>query len=351
LIDPHVHLRDWDQADQETVRHGLQVARWAGLDAVFEMPNTSPPLTSRATIERRIALADRVCGEIGITHGLYAGLTSSPDQVREVVEAHADLYPRVVGLKLFAGHSTGHMGIVDLEDQRSIYRQLARAGYRGVLAVHAEKESHLGTWDPARPSSHARARPPEAEVASVEDQVRLAEEEGFCGVLHIAHLSVPRTLGVMREARGRRIPFRITCGITPHHALLTAEDMDRPGGALLKVNPPLRPRCLQVQLLAALLDGEVDWIETDHAPHALEAKTTGHASGVPGLPFYPSFLRILLARGLHPSTLDDLTHGNVERVFGFSVPRRAHAGPRALSGEYPFDPFSGVHEDGSCPTA
>jgi dihydroorotase len=229
-----------------------------------------------------------------MTHGLYAGITADPEQIRGVAGAHARLYPRVVGLKLYAGHSTGRMGVVSVREQELVWRTLAEVGYRGVVAVHAEKEDLLGTWDPGRPSSHATARPPEAEMESARDQIRLAAEAGFRGVLHLAHVSVPGTLGIVREARARSPGYTITTGVTPHHVLLCAEDMDRPGGHLLKVNPPLRPRAMAGELLAELLAGAIDWIETDHAPHTLRDKTEAHASGIPVFPFYRAFLPEIL---------------------------------------------------------
>jgi dihydroorotase len=356
VIDPHVHLRDWKESAKETLRHGLEVAARAGIDAVFEMPNTDPPLTSRAAVERRIASADDALREVsGVFHGLYAGLTADPEQVREVVRAHADLFPRVVGLKLFAGNSTGGMGVVGVEAQRLVYRTLASLGYRGLVAVHAEKESLLRKrpdgapdWDSRVPATHALARPPEAEVRSVEDQIRLAAEEGFRGTLHVAHLSVPESLALLRAARGRGVPFRLTSGLTPHHALLAVEDMEGPTGLLLKMNPPLRPRALQRAMLEALLDGEVDWVETDHAPHSLTDKAVRHASGIPGLPFHPVFVRRLRCLGMEEARLDSVTHGAVERVFGFAIPRGGRAPEMGLASEYPFDPFAALAEADGC---
>lgn len=340
MIDPHAHLRDWEQAEKETLAHGLAVARAQGIDAVFEMPNTAPPLTSCATVERRLEQGAAVARRVGITHGLYIGLTADPDQIREAVDLHTRHYPNVVGMKLYAGHSTGRMGVPEVESQAVIYRTLADLGYRGLLAVHAEKESLLTVWDPARPSSHARARPPVAETESVRDQIRLAAEAGFRGVLHLAHVSVPETLRIARSARATTPPFRITTGVTPHHVLLCAEDMDRPEGYLLKVNPPLRERALQRELHDALLGGEVDWIETDHAPHTRADKTVGHASGIPVFPFYRRFVAYLRVRGLTETRLHELTHASIERAFGFEVKRRAPEEPPTEPAPYPFDPFA-----------
>jgi len=228
MIDPHVHLRDWEQKSKETLKHGLMVAKRAGLSGVFEMPNTSPPITSIAKIKERIKLADDV--GVDIFHGLYAGVTSDPVQIKEVVKAHKELFPRVVGLKLFAGHSTGNMGLVGEQTQQKVYANLVEDGFTGVLVVHCEKESLMKSslWDPEDPFTHTLVRPPEAEVESVKDQIAFAKEAGFKGNLHIAHISVPESVKIIEKARDdKNIKFTITCGITPHHCVLYDEMMKK----------------------------------------------------------------------------------------------------------------------------
>jgi len=349
VIDPHVHLRDWSQSAKETVRHGLETAWRAGLDAVFEMPNTEPALTGREAILRRIDLADRALRDLGepIFHGLYAGLTADPRGREEAVEAWRELFPRVVGLKMFAGHSTGNMGIVEEAGQRAVYGHLAELGFTGVLAVHCEKEGLMARrtdgspdWDPARPATHAAARPPGAETRSVRDQIRLSAEAGFRGHLHVCHASVPETVDLVRAASGAG--RRISCALTPHHALLHSRMMDAQEGILLKCNPPLREAPMQERMLALLLEGRIDWIETDHAPHTLRDKREAHASGIPVLPFLPRFLEILRGLGAGRALLDGLTHEAVCSAFGISIPDTRRTGERTLSGEYPFDPFSAL---------
>ncbi len=297
MIDPHVHLRDWAQAEKETLHHGLSVAYRAGLDAVFEMPNTDPPLVTRDAILRRIDDADAARARLGIRifHGLYAGLTAVPRQIEEAVRAWKELFPRVVGLKLYAGHSTGKMGIVDPREQALVYRTLAALGFTGVLAVHCEKEDLLrpSEWDPARPVSHARARPPAAEVASVHDQKTFARAAHFRGTLHVCHISTPWALDLLRgrheEGAVEEPPgYRVTCGLTPHHALLDANMMESGEGLLLKVNPPLRPLPFPAAMLQRLREGDIDWIETDHAPHTRRDKVEGFASGFPGVSVLPA---------------------------------------------------------------
>ncbi|MGO9310649.1 MAG: dihydroorotase [Spirochaetia bacterium] len=353
MIDPHVHLRDWGQADKETLRHGLSVAYRAGLDAVFEMPNTDPPLVTREAIQRRIDDADAARSSLGIQifHGLYAGLTAVPRQIEEAVRAWKELFPRVVGLKLYAGHSTGRMGVVDPREQALVYRTLAALGFTGVLAVHCEKEDLLrpSEWDPKRPVSHARARPPAAEVASVHDQKTFARAARFRGTLHVCHISTPWALDLLRgrheEGTSEELPaFRVTCGLTPHHALLDANMMESGEGLLLKVNPPLRPLPFPAAMLQRLMDGDIDWIETDHAPHTRRDKIEGFASGFPGFPFYPRFVRLLSRRGLAPDRIRELTHDAICRAFGVDIPpagRKPQAGPLR---EYEFDAFAGFKD-------
>jgi len=196
-------------------------------------------------------------------------------------------------------------------------------------------------WDPAQPASHARARPPAAEVASVDDQMRLAAAASFRGTLHVCHISTPWAVDLLRNAHGAAATGqRVSCGLTPHHALLDAALMEEEDGLLLKVNPPLRPKPLPALMLRRLRDGAIDWIETDHAPHTRRDKTDGFASGIPGLPFYPRFVRMLRESGMEEHTLVELTHEAICRQFGMTIARSGRSAEEGLAGEYPFDPFA-----------
>jgi dihydroorotase len=347
MIDPHVHLRDGAERSKETLEHGLGVAWRAGLDGVFEMPNTDPPLTSRDAIARRIDDADRAIARlgVGIFHGIWAGLTADPEQIEDVVRSWSELRPRVAGLKLYAGPSTGTLGVTSIEAQRAVWTRLAELGYDGVVTVHCEKETLFARrgdgspdWDPARPSSWAAARPPEAETASVADQLALSAETGFRGTVHVAHVSVPAALDAV--VRARQAGRRVSCGLTPQHALLSAADMDRPDGILLKTNPPLRPEGMPGRMLEALLAGAVDWVESDHAPHSLADKRERHASGLPVLPFWPRFVAILRERGMAPDLLERVTHDAACESLDAAVECSGRDPDPELAHEYPFDPFA-----------
>lgn len=310
MIDPHVHLRDWKQAEKETVAHGLSVAKSCGFTHVFDMPNTNPPLTDRKTIQKRFELAE---GIEGITYHLWAGITADPKQIAEVVSVYRELYPRVVGLKMFFGQSTGNMGICDYETQLAVFRTLKELNYRGVVAIHAEKESLLQPerYIQGRFETHSLARPPEAEIESVRDAIAIVEQSGFEGTLHIAHVS---TKGAIEEIVRARETMRVTMGVTPHHALFTVQDAadhDR----YLKMNPPLRGEEDRKAVFASLLDGTATWMESDHAPHTRQQKESG-ASGISGFENMLLLIEALKKAGISETRLRELTYRNAAELFG-----------------------------------
>jgi dihydroorotase len=118
--------------------------------------------------------------------------------------------------------------------------------------------------------------------------------------------------------------------------------MEHQDGLLLKVNPPLRAKPMPAVMFRRLMAGDIDWIETDHAPHTRTDKTGAHASGIPGLPFYPRFLRLLSESGMQPGTISGLTHGAICRAFGVSIPEGGRTPDLDLAREYPFDPFADI---------
>jgi len=353
VIDPHVHLRDWNQNNKETLDHGIDVAYRAGLDCIFEMPNTDPAITSRDSIEKRIELADKAVLKLGVPffHGLYAGITPDPAQIEEMVKSYSDLFPRVIGLKMFAGNSTGNMGILDERSQKRVYSTLAKLGYKGVLAVHCEDERFISKdiWHPEKPFSHCLSRPPTSEIESVKNQLEFARKAGFKGTLYICHVSVPYSLEEIERVR-KHSRLNVCSEISPHHAVLNDKYIEKQDGLLLKMNPPLRPKWMQERMLNSVLEGRIDWIGTDHAPHTLKDKLeggwvddkyVGHCSGIPGLPFYPLFIKLLRSKGASEQLIDDITHNNIVKTFGIEIPNTKRVPEVGLAKEYEFDPYRG----------
>ena len=311
MIDPHVHFRDFNQKEKETILHGMKTGFHAGFNIFLDMPNTNPPLTERETVLRRLEEGRKAveairseCKEADIHYSVYLGLTDDGREIERMVSLQRELFPSVCGLKLFASQSTGNMGIVDKEKQERIYALLSSLGYDGVLAVHSEKESLFNHNE----TEHSKVRCPESETASVSDQIESVLKTGFRGNLHIAHISTGGALELVRQAK--KDGMRITCGATPHHSLLTAEKE----GVFTKMNPPLRSRKDRDAVLDALFDGTVDWAESDHAPHTLSDKLKG-ASGIPGFEGMLRMIRFLRNEGMSENRLNDLFAENAVKTF------------------------------------
>lgn len=344
FIDPHVHLRDFKESHKETIAHGLMVARDAGVDAVFDMPNTDPPITTRETVEERLRIA-RDANIPEVFYGVYMGLTADPEQIKRAVETYRALFPRVVGMKLYAGPSVGNLGVTRPDEQVLIYETLATEGYAGVLAVHAENEScfHPEHWNPAHPPTHARARPELAEVTSVTSQLTYARETYFAGKLHIAHISTLNAIDDIAAEKEQRLD--VSCSVTPHHLMYDTKQMNRADGLLWKMNPPLRNAQTRRVLLECLREGKIDWVETDHAPHTLNEKIyPPHMSGIPGLPWWPLFDRWLERNGFSEQERTDLTFNNAARRFGIDIKRKNNPTGYDHRSEYAFNPYKSIEQ-------
>lgn len=346
-IDCHVHCRDFYQRQKETIERALSVAYDCGLDAIFDMPNTSPPITSMNLAANRMEIAKWAEANKDVFYGLFMGVTANAEQLKEVVETCRRYFPRtgnertgVIGSKMFAGKSVGDLAIVDEEKQELVYAKLADLGYEGVLAVHCEKKSEMKPelWNPREPWTHADARPEIAETESIKDQIRFAEKVGYKGRLHICHVSTPESVDLVRDVDKE---LKISCGVTPHHLLLDTETMIREeNGILYRVNPPLRRRETRGKLLAYFLDGKIDILESDHAPHTRDDKLKKHMSGIPNLASWPDFISILGRFGLPHDLLDKMTFDKVNEIFGTKIQRRNNHIVRGKHvKEYVFNPY------------
>jgi dihydroorotase len=316
MIDPHVHCRDGKQAYKETIRHVFEIAERQGVKKIFDMPNTDPPILWERDVLARLKLVPPRRLE---DYFLFIGATTDGKQIREAVRCW-DEYAEVVGIKLYAGQSVGKLALITIEEQRAVYETLSHLGYRGVIAVHCESESHMkhGVWNPANPITHSLARPKLAETASVRAQIRLVTQANFKGTLHICHVSCPETVRLIHRARRK---MKITAGVTPHHILWSNQMLRRPDGLLYKMNPPLRDEKDVAKLRRCLREGKIDWIETDHAPHAIGEKLfPPYLAGYPSLYLYGMLVNEFLpGMGLKRGLIKKLTCKNICRTFRIKV--------------------------------
>lgn len=346
MIDPHVHLRDFRQKDGESVLHGLTVASYAGFKAVFDMPNTDPPLTGEDAVKLRLELKDRAEKALShkINYHMFLGLTADEKQIEEVVCLYKRYFPIVIGLKLFLSHSTGNMGIVSRADQEKVIKTLTSLKYTGVVALHAEKESLMENdkYVQGFYETHSLARPEKSETEAIDQILEISRDAGFAGKLHFCHVSTIDGIELIESAK--RENSNIALAVTPHHALLSTHDAEN-RELYLKMNPPLRSEDTRAFVYKAILDGKVDFIESDHAPHLLSDKENG-ASGIPGFRGMLLLLKNLINSGVEKDRLEALFGGNINKFYGLDekieLPSTIDERLEALKFSYNFDPYRGL---------
>jgi dihydroorotase len=262
-IDGHVHFREPGLEHKETWLTGSRAAVHGGVTTVLEMPNTVPPTRTMTDAQVKLAMADRAsCCDFGIF-----GLVDREGSARADELISSGL---VVGLKVFLGPSTGALAAPQDDELVRVLRLAAGAGLR--TAFHAEDAAVLDrealhVRHRSDALAHLDARPAEAEERAIDHACRLLGRAGAAG--HILHLSSAE--GVTAVRRWRASGLDLTCEVTPHHLLIGRHDYDRLGGQI-KVNPPVRGEHHAQELLAALVDGTIDCVASDHAPHAPNEK-------------------------------------------------------------------------------
>ncbi len=268
LIDAHVHLREPGQTHKETIHTGTLAAAAGGVTTVVAMPNTTPVVDSVAWLRfvtapergsrvRVLAMPAATVGSMGVILTDYPALAAAGA----------------------AGFTDDGKPVLADEVMRAALTAAARVDL--PISQHAEDtRMTVGASMNAGPVAFRlglRGMPVEAESSIVERDVRLLEEiereHGLRPHLHVQHVSTGRALQAIREAKARGLD--VTCEVSPHHLALMDDAIAgnaTQGSAAydtrFKMNPPLRSSRDRDACIAAVLDGTVDIIATDHAPHA-----------------------------------------------------------------------------------
>ncbi|PHK95919.1 dihydroorotase [Pseudoroseomonas rhizosphaerae] len=315
LIDPHVHLRDPGDAAVETIETGTRAAILGGLTAVFDMPNTSPPITGQAALEAKRAY---VKGRAWCDIGFYVGAARSNIGALAALEANED----VCAIKVFAGSSTGDLMV---EDDASLERVM-RSGRRRI-AYHSEDEYRLQERKPLYAAGgphrlHAEWRDVECAFLGTRRLMALARETGRPA--HILHVSTAEELGYLKDFRDVA-----TVEVLVNHLSQTDEAYDRLGGYAV-MNPPIRDARHKEAAWAAVRDGTVDCIGSDHAPHSRAAKERPWPATAAGLTGVQTLVPLMLdhvnAGRLSLGRLVDLMAAGPARVYGAVGKGRLAAG-------------------------
>lgn len=260
FIDLHVHLREPGFEAKETIKTGTRAAARGGFTTVACMPNTHPVIDSVEVVQEILRKAEQE----GSARVLPIGAITKGEK----------------GLELCDYQSLKEAGVVALSDDgvgvqnsRIMKEAMIQAHKLNLpIVAHCEEESILEKGASVHAGKFAvryqlKGIPSEAESIHVARDILLAEDVGVH--YHVCHISTEQSVRLVREAKARG--QKVTAEVTPHHLLLCEDDI--PGlDPNYKMNPPLRSKKDQIALIEGLLDGTIDIIATDHAPHTVEEK-------------------------------------------------------------------------------
>ena len=306
FVDVHVHLREPGFSYKETIRTGTLAAAHGGFAHVAAMPNLDPVPDCAAALAVQRAIIEKDA----LVHVHPYGAIS----VGEKGERLADLDGLAPGVIAFSDDGRGVQSESLMREAMMQCRGLGK-----ILAAHCEDNSllhggyiHDGAY--ARAHGH-RGICSESEWGPIARDLRLAEQTGCA--YHVCHVSTKESVALIRAAKRRGVD--VTCETAPHYLTFTDEDLQEDGR--FKMNPPLRAREDRDALIEGLLDGTIDMLVTDHAPHSREEKARGlekSAMGVVGLEtsFAASYTALVQTGILPLEKLVDLMHGAPMRRFG-----------------------------------
>ena len=316
LIDPHVHLRDPGDTAVETLGTGTKAAVLGGLAAVFDMPNTSPSITNAEKLAWKQDYAEQAAW---CDMGLYVGGTKTNIADLAALETGRG----VCGIKVFAGSSTGDLMV---EDDENLERVM-RAGRRRI-SYHSEDEYRLQARKPLFKSgdpyaSHMEWRDEECAFLGTRRLMALARATGRPA--HILHVSTAQELDYLKDYRDVA-----TVEVLVNHLTQMAPEVYDTLKGFGVMNPPIRGRRHYEAAWAAIADGTVDTIGSDHAPHARAAKEKPWPECPAGLTGVQTLVPVMLdhvnAGRLSLLRLVDLLCAGPARVYGAIGKGRMAAG-------------------------
>jgi dihydroorotase len=326
FIDPHAHLREPGQEIKEDLESGLSAAARGGYGTVVCMPNTNPVIDDPAIVSGLIRRAE----QIGQARLLPSAALTRGQQGKQLADAAA--------LKAAGAIMLTDDGRTN-EDANVLRRGLEYAHALGlVVSVHAEDASLRGDGVMNEGASSERlglpGNPATAEAARIARDLEICATTG--ARLHIQHLSTARGLQLVREAKARGV--NVTCEVGPHHLTLTDTMLETERffcNPILKVAPPLRTQSDCDALLAGILDGTVDCLGSDHAPHTKAEKEKDFLEAPFGIAnieesFALLYTRFVKTGKLKLERLIELLTSGPARVLGMAEPKLEVGAPADL---------------------
>lgn len=285
IIDDQVHFREPGQTHKASIGSESLAAICGGVTSFLDMPNNAPPAVDRAAMKAKRAIAAR---DSHANYGFYLGATN--DNIEEI---KAVTPQDACGIKVFMGASTGNM-LVD--DQRTLEQIFAGTAMQVVTHCEdspmiwaAEEAARKRYGDEVPISEHPSIRSAEACFKSSSLAVELARRHGTR--LHVLHLTTAREMQLFEA--GPIEAKRITAEVCVHHLWFDQSDYDELG-TWIKCNPAIKSAEDKAALIAAVNEGRIDVIATDHAPHTRDEKSRSYFEAPSGLPLVQHMLPMLL---------------------------------------------------------
>ena len=314
VIDTQVHFREPGLDHKEDLASGSLGAVMGGVTGVFEMPNTNPLTTTRATFEDKIR---RATGRMHCDFAFYIGGTH--ENVGELPEL--EKLPGCAGVKVFMGSSTGSLLVPDDDGVEAILRAISRrAAFHSEDEYRLEERKHLQV--PGDPSSHPVWRDPETALRCTQRLVALARKTGKR--IHVLHISTADEMPFL--AANKDVA---SVEVTPHHLTLDETAYARLG-TYAQMNPPVRDAAHRAGIWAGVADGTADILGSDHAPHTREEKDHPYPDSHSGMTGVQTLVPIMLdhvnAGRLSLERFVDMTSHGPNRLFGIAGKGRLAAG-------------------------
>ncbi|MFW9905400.1 MAG: dihydroorotase family protein [Candidatus Thorarchaeota archaeon] len=260
FVDIHSHLRDFEESHKETYETGALAAAAGGFTTIFDMPNKINPINSSKHLKKVVEKASRIKSCEIIPYVLLNKDTES------------SLISNYPYSKAYLGATTGNY-ITDVSGVKAFLTKLS-----GVIVVHCEDNERINNnlkRFPATLENHGKIHDSLTEVLAINNLLKATKDIIIKGKLHIAHVTLRKSIEILHS---RGISFEVT----PHHLFLNNDDLAYLG-VKGKMNPPLRSKLEQQNLLKAFLTNQIPIISTDHAPHTKQEKIDLELAGVPGL--------------------------------------------------------------------
>ena len=304
IIDTHVHFRDPGFPEKADFATESRAALAGGVTSVIDMPNTNPQTTTLELLEGKEAIAAK---KSAVNYAFMLGATN--DNIDNLLDIPTERY---AAIKLFLGSSTGNMLVSSETALEKLFKESKK-----LIVAHCEEESiiqanlrnyklEFADTENETAALHPKIRNTEACFVSTYKAVERARKHGTR--LHIAHISTATELSLLSNKA--LTEKHITAEVTPNHLWFDDRDYATLGNQI-KCNPAIKSNDDRLALWSGLIDGTIDTIATDHAPHTWESKQQRYFDAPGGIPSIQHSLQMMLEGFFNPAVLERDDHDEV----------------------------------------